>query len=235
VHCTLQNAVFVADDLLSPADHASLWDFFVSQEFRRVHDDGLTRVYRLTDGESWISAGHYLRIHAEPSSDLPPCGKTSDNPLMRLFQAMFADERFLRLARNFTPWSHLSFNCSLYPAGCGLGWHADKGHAAAFIYYVHPQWGDSWGGELLLQTPARPGPTDANPHRPAPSQSDFYSAISMGRDTKSDGYYLAPTPNRLVVFPSGVRHMVKRVEPAAGEAFRAAISGFFTIPRDPPK
>jgi hypothetical protein len=228
--------VFVADDLLLPADHASLWNFFVSQGFRRVHDGGLTRVYRLTDGESWISAGHHLRIHAEPSSDIPPCSDTSDNPLMRLFQAMFADERFVRLASSFAPWSHLSFNCSLYPAGCGLGWHADKGHSAAFIYYVHPHWGDSWGGELLIEAPARPRSTDADPRRSGPSHSDFYAPISMGLDShKADGYYLAPVPNRLVVFRSGVRHMVKRVEPAVGEAFRAAISGFFTISRDAPE
>lgn len=220
---------------MSQQDHAALWEFFSSQNFNRVHDGGLTRVYRLTDGESWISDGHYIRIHEEPASDVPPSSGISTNPLMRLFQAMFVDDGFRKVAGGFAPWSHLSFNCSLYPPGCALGWHADKGHSAAFIYYVHPQWRDSWGGELLLQSPAPAEGADKDGMASFASMAhdDFYSPISMARDPAwADGYYLAPKPNRLVVFRSGIRHMVKRVEPSAGEAFRAAISGFFTIPRD---
>ncbi|MCR2835233.1 hypothetical protein [Parerythrobacter lacustris] len=66
---SLRDSVFVADNLLPQQDHAALWEFFSAQSFNRVHDGGLTRVYRLTDGESWISSGHYLRIHEEPASE----------------------------------------------------------------------------------------------------------------------------------------------------------------------
>lgn len=221
------NAAMVADDLLDRNEHDALWQFFLAQQFKRVHEGGLTRVYRLTDGESWVSDSHFLQIHDAPAQWVPEAGRGSSNPLMRLFQSMFALKQFGDLAATIDKWSHIAFSCSLYPPGCGLGWHADKGHSAAFIYYVHPEWHDDWGGELLLERPCDGGAVDGSQgarHR------EFYGAISQANAVgQGDGRFLAPLPNRLVVFRSGVRHMVKKVDPAAGGAFRAAISGFFTV------
>jgi hypothetical protein len=39
--------------------------------------------------------------------------------------------------------------------------------------------------------------------------------------------FLSPRPNRLVLLRGGVRHCIKKVESAAGNAFRASVSGFF--------
>jgi hypothetical protein len=221
-------AVITADNLLAPHEHEALWQFFLSQDFKRVHDSKLTRVYRLADGESWVSGSHLLRIHEQPSTKLPPAANTSSNPLMRLFQAMFALDGFDRFTAGFAPWSHIGFSCSLYPPGCGLGWHADQGHSAAFIYYVHPEWRDGWGGELLLED-ASVGRSENKPV-PGSRHREFYGSVSQALQPGTGaGRYLAPLPNRLVVFRSGVRHTVKKVDPAAGDAFRAAISGFFTI------
>lgn len=221
----------MADNLLTQEEHATLWCFFVAQDFKRVHEGGLTRVYRLTDGESWVSDSHFLQVHQRPSTEIPPAGDTSSNPLMRLFQAMFAIDQFDRFSRDFEPWTHIAFTCSLYPPGCGLGWHADKGHSAAFIYYVHPNWRDSWGGELMLEQPSVEG--DAVADDAAADHCDIYGSISQAlKEGSGEGRYLAPSPNRLVAFRSGIRHMVKKVDPAAGEAFRAAISGFFTVKQD---
>ncbi|QUL38784.1 2OG-Fe(II) oxygenase [Erythrobacter sp. JK5] len=222
-----ENAIVVSDGLLSEAEHEALWQFFLAQSFSRVHEQGLSRVYRLTDGESWTSESHFLQVHDDPSAAVPSVGTGAANPIMRLFQAMFATKGFAAFAAGFEPWTHIAFNCSLYPPGCGLGWHADQGHSGAFIYYVHPEWHDSWGGELLIEDPRSP---DSGTEGVAPSRHrEFYGSISQALDGgPGDGRFLAPVPNRLVAFRSGIRHMVKKVDSAAGEAFRAAISGFFT-------
>jgi hypothetical protein len=41
------------------------------------------------------------------------------------------------------------------------------------------------------------------------------------------GRLIAPSPNRLVLLRGGTRHCIRPVERAAGEAYRASVSGFF--------
>jgi hypothetical protein len=45
--------------------------------------------------------------------------------------------------------------------------------------------------------------------------------------SETGGVFIYPRPNRLVLLRGGILHCVKKVERAAGEAFRASVSGFF--------
>ena len=46
------------------------------------------------------------------------------------------------------------------------------------------------------------------------------------------GLYLAPTPNRMIFLRGSTPHMIKPVEPAAGDNLRLSISGFFLLSKD---
>lgn len=225
-----EGRVVLVDNLLSEGLVAELWKFFLGRKFRSVHSEGYTAVYRLTDGEGLASDSHHLRMHATPTVGVPDKVGSSGNPLSVLFQEMLSLADVRLLLGGAEPWSDLGFACQIYRQGSGLNWHADGRHAAAFIYYVHPQWEDTWGGELLLETEAEISVTETgNRPRARPHHRDLYASISQACTPSTGfGYYVAPVPNRLVVLQAGVRHCIKKVDSAAGEAFRSTISGFFT-------
>lgn len=95
------------------------------------------------------------------------------------------------------PWTGFTQSPWVYRAGSGLEWHSDTGWLGGYIYFAHVQWRASWGGELLVATNA----------------------------ARSEGVFLSPRPNRLVLLRGGTMHCVKKVENTA--AFRASVSGFF--------
>jgi Rps23 Pro-64 3,4-dihydroxylase Tpa1-like proline 4-hydroxylase len=102
----------------------------------------------------------------------------------------------------------------------GLEWHSDTGWLGAFVYYVHPVWRSSWGGELLVAA------DDATPSGIAPA-----AAADWRRDVetvcRTGGAFICPRPNRLVLLRGGTLHCIKKVESGAGPSFRASLSGFF--------
>lgn len=230
--------VALVDGLLDRETHEAIWEFFTGQTFYTNPEGKFSPVYRLTDGQSLVSTSTVLRIHAQRSNNLPGAIGSSSNPLSRLFREMLSVPEVQFVLSACEPWNVLTFNSTIFPPGTGLGWHADGGHSAAFIYYAHPQWRDSWGGELLLDgSTASNDLVEANfdpVPRPGSSHQDLYRNVS-GAFVASGGYgtFIEPKPNRLVVLASGVRHTVKKVEMTAGEAFRAAVSGFFSdLPPD---
>jgi hypothetical protein len=95
------------------------------------------------------------------------------------------------------PWTGFTQSRWLYRAGFGLEWHSDTGWLGGYIYFAHAQWRASWGGELLVATD----------------------------EARSDGVFITPRPNRLVLLRGGTMHCVKKVESTA--ALRASVSGFF--------
>ena len=222
----LSGDAVIIDGCLTSADPAEAWNFYLRQKFWDNHVEGFTPVYRLTDGRGWSSSTTRLRYRTEPAPGAPTVSGNQGTVLGRLFGRMFADRATAGLLDRFDPWSHLDLSCSLFHHGAGLGWHADQGHAGAFIYYVHPEWQDTWGGELLLEEGGR-SPAEAIGE--GASHRDLYRTVSCASAPPTGlGTYVSPHPNRLVVFKAGVRHCVKKVETASGEAFRGAISGFFT-------
>jgi hypothetical protein len=126
-------------------------------------------------------------------------------------------------------------------AGAGLFWHADTDQVSgAYIFYAHPRWDSSWGGELMvldgesqLGVGERAAGTSDGASRPD------YEAVGavIGPDFRTDpaeerrmqvgtGRFYAPRPNRLVLINGKVEHRVNPVLPAAGDHFRCSIIGF---------
>ncbi|MDJ0386085.1 2OG-Fe(II) oxygenase [Streptomyces sp. G-G2] len=126
-------------------------------------------------------------------------------------------------------------------AGAGLFWHADTDQVSgAYIFYLHPRWDSSWGGELMVMdgksqlgvsTQARAALSDSG--RPD------YEAVGavIGPDFRADpaeerrmhigsGRFYAARPNRLVILSGQVEHRVNPVLPAAGDNFRCSVVGF---------
>src|SRR5437016_561861 len=45
----------------------------------------------------------------------------------------------------------ISLRSYLYPRGSKLSWHDDRTEfSGALTYYIHPRWGSTWGGELMV-------------------------------------------------------------------------------------
>ncbi|KIF02326.1 hypothetical protein PL81_30640 [Streptomyces sp. RSD-27] len=127
--------------------------------------------------------------------------------------------------------------------GAGLDWHNDaESLLGAYVFYGHPQWGSSWGGELLvLGDPVGTGRESRPPrpqHREQPSGDvgpdfGFDTTAEQLRNDIGHGLYVSARPNRLVVLTSHIHHRVTPVTPSAGDRPRTAIVGFFHPHRQP--
>ena len=220
----------VIDDFLGCEAFAALWRYYCTLDFSHVHTGGYEKVFRLYDGWALQGQSHDLRIDAARLPYPPPADTDALNPLSRLIRAMLAEPAVADFLKDAPPWDEIGFTSYLYPAGAGLGWHEDAGRAGAFIYYLHPAWHESWGGELLIEAAGEIGAVSGNsPDAPrAASFRDFYARYSdPSAATPMYGSYIAPRPNRLVLIRGGARHSIRKVDAAAGEAFRASLSGFF--------
>jgi hypothetical protein len=82
-------------------------------------------------------------------------------------------------------------------------------------------WRSSWGGELLVAADEAPPSLTA---AATPSPPD--EAMTAEWACRTGGTFVYPRPNRLVLLRGGTWHCVKKVESAAGKAFRASVSGF---------
>ena len=223
----LGDSALIVDGLLGASEADALWRYFRTIEFNKVHWRGFEKVFRLYDGECLIGPTHTLPLNGAPPEMVEAGQALATNPLSSLIFAMLARPEVSAFLADCEPWGNLSLTSYIYPPGTGLGWHSDGKKSAAFIYYSHPEWHESWGGELLLEDrrlPAVPAP----PGGPGCTFHSFYS--SRPSETPGLGAYVTPLPGRLVLIRGGVRHTIKKVDAAAGGAFRATISGFFVEP-----
>ncbi|WP_405584720.1 2OG-Fe(II) oxygenase [Streptomyces sp. NBC_01190] len=208
----------VFDDFLGHDAAAALWDQLRTEDYHFVHgrrDGSWNKVYGLLDG-SPLSGPGTLNDPADlfagrfPDHAVYPSGTATDSVVKQLTEA--APEIEPWTGRFGADWHAFSCRSFLYPQGAGLAWHDDSGdRAASFVFYAHPEWQASWGAELLISA-AAPG------LRPAEQNAHLTTRI---------GHYVAPRPNRLVVMRSGVPHMIKKVEPHAGDHVRGSVAGFF--------
>jgi len=208
----VNRAYAVIDDFLPHQAHLDLWDAFQETVAFPEKARDWNRVYQLMDGDSPVSSAFpsrkpWLRDGtAGGSQDAPPALRT------------FSDAFFGLMSRDvaplsFAPWTGFSLSAWVYRPGSGLDWHSDTGWLAGYIYYAHPVWRPNWGGELLVAEDTVI--QSDSPNRTAETACD------------GGGVFLCPRPNRLVLLRGGTWHCIKKVESAAGEAFRASVSGFF--------
>jgi len=217
----------VFDDLLPLSAYNACWQWFESQNFSFMNAVNLRKVFRLDDGKPLVGSPVEHTRQRERQA-IPVVA------IDALFSALDAHaeaiDRFLGQS-----WSGVQEVAYAYPAGTGLSWHTDGPSLGSLLYYMHPAWGAHWGGELLIASGAssRAAPervtvafsaSEAVDHRP------FFDTRHEDRCILADahGVFLSPKPNRLVILKPGVKHMLKRVEPAAGNAVRCSLAALFT-------
>lgn len=203
----------IADDFLSQQEHLDLWEAFQETSRSPAGTRDWNRVYRLMDGEVPVSSAHRARA---PSLEDGTVDGSPGPAMLRLFSEklrtlMAGDAAPISI----DPWTGFSQSPWVYRPGAGLEWHSDTGWLGAYIYYMHPLWRSSWGGELLV----------ADGDAPPPASDGSRSAVEAV--CRTGGVFIYPRPNRLVLLRGGTLHCIKKVESAAGAALRTSVSGFF--------
>jgi hypothetical protein len=201
----IENDDFVVfDDVLEQQQFEEVWKAVQSEEYLNPHINGWSKVWRMTDG-SPLGSRDYDTLNA-------PFNNYMD--LMQFFIVNAAK------TQNFLgEWSKLILRSYLYPRKTKLNWHNDLGYAGAAIFYAHPEWASTWGGELMLAKT----PTGVNlpaPHLDHRQEDKFLETIGLGT-------YITCKPNRLVITRPGVWHSINRVDEDAGDHVRATVVGFF--------
>jgi hypothetical protein len=217
----VSRAYAIIDDFLPQQDHLSLWDAFRPQLHAPESTARWNSFYRLMDGDALANSKCDLR---KPSLRDDAADNSQAPSMLRAF-----GEKLSRLMTGQRPpisvdtWDGFSLSAWVYQPGAGLEWHSDTGRIAAYIYYVHPEWRSSWGGELLIAADRAPssGAQVAEPSRCGDSKEAKESVCETG------GVFVYPRPNRLVILRGGIPHCIKKVEGATGKVFRASMSGFF--------
>lgn len=208
----MTRACAIIDDFLPDQDHLALWDAFRATALSSNDVGAWNRVYQLTDGETPVSSAFQMR---QPSLRDGTAGGSPATPSLRLFSETLSTLMTGNPPIAIEPWTGFSASAWIYRSGMGLEWHSDTGWLGAFIYYAHPLWRASWGGELLV----------AADDDSSAASGDLKSAVETV--CKTGGAFIYPQPNRLVLMRGGTRHCIKKVESAAGQAYRASVSGFF--------
>lgn len=250
VRRTARYAVF--DDALPADDFARLWEYIQLEDYSAVHHARWEKVWRLADGEPL--AGATVR-HPLGAPDGAQATMGTDGRPMRGYPTrggidaligvlLDRHEEFVEwIGRRDLDWRTITARPYLYPTGTSLSWHTDDIlYSGAFVYYAHPRWGASWGGELMIASESacdtdlghkytttvqiKDGRPVGLRRIPVPAALDHEkeNEILLSEGT---GDYIAAKPNRLVITKSGTPHRVARVDPAAGEHVRCSIGGFF--------
>jgi len=195
----------VYDDVLEKTQFDALWTAVQQEEYLMPHISGWSKVWRLTDG-TCIGGKNY-------DASGCPYGNYID-----LMNVMFTN--VAKAHPSLVPnWAALTVRAYLYPRGTKLSWHNDQGYTGAVIYYVHPEWASTWGGELLLaKTPREEN--FVHPHLDHRYEDGFLATYGIGT-------YVTCKPNRLVLTRAGVWHSINRVDADAGDHCRASVVGFF--------
>jgi hypothetical protein len=231
-----QIAVF--DDVLSPEQFQTVWDFFQRETYEGVHARIREVGWRLDDGEP-LWGGSVAWPSVPIASMLPPDLDLNKAP-MKFYPTGNGVDAALEAIKAYCPrvenligkegeaWAGISAKPFVYPQGTGLSWHGDSGsYSGAFIYYAHPEWNVLWGGELLVAEPSTRNvkPPQGAAHR-FENRRENEELMRVGR-----GSFVMPKPNRLVFIAPGVPHMISKVSSAAGNHARISLAGFFVTPQ----
>src|SRR5258707_4198742 len=196
----------VMDDFLAPGEHLDLWDAFQRASASPAGTFDWNRTYRA------VNAPAGVQPRRRTLQDDTASGQPGPPPLRPLSEKLFA------LMSGAPPisvdaWTGFSQSAWTYLPDAGLEWHSDTGWLAGYIYYAHPAWKSSWGGELLVAGGTPQGASDPR--------------AAVEAVCQTGGVFVYPRPNRLVLLRGGTLHCIKKVEAATGRAVRASVSGFF--------
>lgn len=195
----------IYDDVLDQENFEKVWKSIQQENYITPHINGWSKVWRLTDG-SPIGSKDYDTSNA-------PFGNYMDLMHFYINNAAKMHDNIL------DSYTNLTLRAYLYPRNTKLNWHNDYGYAGAAIFYAHPEWASTWGGELMLaRTPE--GASSSAPHLDHKEEDKLLERYGIGT-------YITCKPNRLVITRPGVWHSINRVDPDAGDHCRTTVVGFF--------
>lgn len=205
---TLESDEFVIYDSVMEQDNfQKLYKALQSDTYSIPHIQQWLKVWRLSDGMAMGTTSYYMK----------------DAPFNNYMDAML--HYFVELAKihpNIVgDYDGICLRSYLYSRDTKLNWHNDKGYVAAGIFYCHPYWASTWGGELMLaKTPAYQGEIP-NPCLDHTFEDKFLEHFGYGQ-------YITCKPNRLVLTKGGVWHSINRVDKDAGDHARTSVVCFYT-------
>jgi len=234
---TDQLAVF--DDVLEPAQLASLWLHVQGLAFHPVNLGAPASPWMLSDGRPMQAPAAMAWIDPDATVEDRAARYPTNTPIDLVLERLINDHpRFARwVGPAVAEWSVVTAVPWLYSAGSALSWHTDGAmYSGAYSFYVHPQWDPHWGGELVLahESARHQRELEVDPRgRPNEDQGQRFHRTRMAElvEDKGIGAYVVPKPNRLVVIGGGHPHKIARIDKTAGNHVRASIAGFFVRAR----
>ena len=200
--CIFQNEdVCVVDDVLSVKELNSVWEGSQTENYSSVFSGQWHKVWRVTSGYPLRGAAH----NGGDNSYL--------QPVYNAFTGLVK-----QYPKYFTKSSGMSLSVYVYGPGSKLSWHSDRGYQGAITLYIHPKWGASWGGELML---ANTKERKTCQLRLDHAWEDEYLLA------EGNGLYFAPKPNRAIIQKPGIWHGMNRVDQDAGDNLRVSVQGFW--------
>ncbi len=212
--------VVVLDDVLTGEGAELVWRWFQSQQIG-VYAPG-NGARRPVDGI----------VYASSSTTIDAAGSAKTLVDQTLLAAAALAKDVVGVAER--DWSSATRTCWSYPAGTQAGWHNDgpDTQTGAFVWYMHPRWGASWGGELLVVDSCASDMVKQSLESGLVVQGATESPLSTDAETDvlfavADPLCFQPRPNRMVLLTSDTFHTVRRVDPSAGDRLRSSLAGFF--------
>jgi hypothetical protein len=212
------DGLIVIDDLLAASTFSEVRKQSADCDYQTVHVGGhWHKVWKLWDGDPMRGMGSvtYDPRRLFPGRGGPYPTKTAVDVLVeavvdasKLYPGICGKEDIDWGGIEFVPW--------IYPVGSALSLHCDgMGYSGAFTYYTHSEWGEHWGGELVVMPPV-------DPSSPPPGWMTDEQVTDSGI-----GLSIAPRPNRLVLMGANRPHRIVRVDRNAGAHMRLSVAGFF--------
>jgi hypothetical protein len=202
----------VYDDVLTREECLQLWKYVQDEHYTSPLASGeWIKVWRLGD-QSPLGTNVYYQSQAPFNTPLDLMVKPAVE-VAKLHPEIVAG------------FEDISLRSYLYPRGSKLSWHDDRTEfSGALTYYIHPRWGSTWGGELMVAEVPPITQVFSSPPDPAHLSHEwedhYLSVFGLGQ-------WITPKPNRLVLMAPGVYHGINRVDDDAGDHVRCSIVGFY--------
>ena len=224
----------VIDDLLPPEAFRRFYQALQFTDYAPLHGDSWNKAYGVPSGVILESQLVVRGAREITPPGLSHVGQVVDllagpeSPLQRVFPDGETAKDLIITGRVF-----------LYGRGAGLRWHADASdQIGAYIYYGHPEWQTSWGGELMIMDGAttlghglteKKAGTFGKKNAPPGGVLGPDFQLDGAEERRADnglGRFIMAKPNRLVVLSGSAEHRVAPVTDAAGDHVRCSLTGF---------
>jgi len=198
----------IYDEIFGDETFKQIWHYVQNEKYTCPHLYEWMKIWRLTDSSPMGGPNH--RCSERPFNNVLDTVTDQIVAGANMHSSLLGE------------WNEMHIRCYLYPRGTKLSWHNDHDYNGACVFYAHPQWASTWGGELMIsempkELPPSPEPSSHLDHR---WEDAVLEAYGMGT-------YITAKPNRMVFTSGSVWHAINRIDEDAGDHVRCAIVCFF--------